>query len=175
VAVAIGATAVVILTVDYGRLPYISLTVAFSFAAYGFLKKKAQLGAVEALGAETLLLTPVALAYLIGLQISGSLSFGHEGWSNGLLLAGTGVVTAIPLLMFGGAATRLSLTTLGLLQYLGPILQFIFGLLVFDEAMSTARWVGFVLVWLALVIFTVDAVTGRRRVAVDVACEAAAA
>lgn len=175
IAVGIGALAVVILTLDYGRLPYISLTVAFSFATYGFLKKKAQLGAVEALGAETLLLTPVALAYLIGLQVSGSLAFGHVGWSNGLLLAGTGVITAIPLLMFGGAATRLSLTTLGLLQYLGPILQFVFGLLVFDETMSSARWVGFVLVWIALVIFTVDAVTGRRRVAVEVACEAAAA
>jgi chloramphenicol-sensitive protein RarD len=164
VAVAIGAVAVVILTVDYGRLPYVALTVAFSFATYGFLKKKAQLGAVEALGAETLLLTPVALAYLGFLEANGTLSFGHQGVPNALLLAGTGIVTAIPLLMFGGAATRLRLTSIGLLQYLAPILQFVFGLLLFHEPMGTARWIGFVLVWIALVIFTVDVLGGRRRV-----------
>ena len=163
VAVAIGAVAVVILTVDYGRLPYVALTVAFSFATYGFLKKKAQLGAVEALGVETLLLTPVALAYLGVLEANGTLSFGHEGLPNALLLAGTGIITAIPLLLFGGAATRLRLTSIGLLQYLAPILQFIFGLLLFQEAMTTSRWIGFVLVWIALVIFTVDVLSGRRR------------
>jgi len=174
VAVAIGAVAVVVLTVDYGRLPYVALVVAASFAAYGFLKKRAQLGAVESLAVETALLSPVAIAYLAFLQVSGGLAFGHEGTVNALLLVGTGVVTAVPLLMFGGAATRLSLTTLGLLQYLGPILQFVFGLLVFDEHMSAARWAGFVLVWLALVLFTTDAVTSRRRVlrraAENVAC-----
>lgn len=175
IAVGLGALAVVIIAVDYGRLPWISLTVAFSFATYGFLKKKAGLGAVEALGAETLLLTPVALAYLIGLQLAGSLSFGHEGTTNALLLAGTGVVTAIPLLMFGGSAVRLPLSTLGLLQYLAPILQFMFGLLLFDEQMSTARWVGFVLVWIALVVFTADALGGRRRRSLDVAAQASAA
>ena len=164
IAVAIGAVAVVILTVDYGRLPYVALTVAFSFATYGFLKKKAQLGAVEALGAETLLLTPIALAYLGVLQANGTLSFGHQGVPNALLLAGTGVVTAIPLLMFGGAATRLRLTSVGLLQYLAPILQFVFGLLIFHEPMGTARWIGFVLVWIALVIFTIDVLGGRRRI-----------
>ncbi len=163
-AVAIGAVAVVILTVDYGRLPYVALTVAFSFATYGFLKKKAQLGAVEALGAETLLLTPIALTYLGVLEANGTLSFGHEGVPNALLLAGTGIITAIPLLLFGGAATRLRLTSIGLLQYLAPVLQFIFGLLLFHEPMGTARWVGFVLVWIALVIFTVDVLSGRRRV-----------
>lgn len=164
VAVAIGAVAVVILTVDYGRLPWVALTVAFSFATYGFLKKKAQLGAVEALGAETLLLTPIAFAYLGVLQANGSLAFGHEGVPNALLLAGTGIITAIPLLMFGGAATRLRLTSIGLLQYLAPILQFVFGVLLFQEPMGTARWIGFVLVWIALVIFTVDVLRGRRRV-----------
>ncbi len=164
VAVAIGTVAVVILTVDYGRLPYVALTVAFSFATYGFLKKKAQLGAVEALGAETLLLTPIAFAYLGFLEANGTLSFGHEGWVNALLLAGTGIITAIPLLLFGGAATRLRLTSIGLLQYLAPILQFIFGLVLFHEAMTTARWIGFVLVWIALVIFTIDVLGGRRRV-----------
>jgi chloramphenicol-sensitive protein RarD len=163
VAVGIGAVAVVILTFDYGRLPYVALTVAFSFGTYGFLKKKAQLGAVEALGMETLLLTPVALAYLLVLEANGTLAFGHEGLPNALLLAGTGIVTAIPLLLFGGAATRLNLTTIGLLQYLAPTLQFVFGLLIFDEPMDSARWIGFVLVWIALLIFTVDVLRGGRR------------
>jgi chloramphenicol-sensitive protein RarD len=163
VAVAIGALAVVILTVDYGRLPYVALTVAFSFATYGYLKKQANLGAVEALGAETLILTPVALAYLGILEANGTLAFGHEGASNALLLAGTGVITTIPLLLFGGGATRLRLSSMGLLQYLAPTLQFVFGLLIFHEPMGSARWVGFVLVWIALVIFTVDILSGGRR------------
>jgi chloramphenicol-sensitive protein RarD len=164
VAVAVGTLAVVVLTVDYGRLPWIALLVAFSFASYGFLKKKADLGAFEGLGMETAILFPVALAFLIALQLRGDLTFGHEGPGNMVLLAGTGLVTAIPLLLFGAAATRLSLSTIGILQYLGPILQFMTGLLIFDEEMTGPRWVGFVIVWLALVIFTVDAITHRRRV-----------
>ncbi|MEH3033364.1 MAG: EamA family transporter RarD [Aeromicrobium erythreum] len=162
-AVAVGAVAVVVLTVDYGRPPWIALLVAGSFAIYGFLKKRADLGAFEGLGMETLILAPLAIAYLVALQVTGDLTFGHAGWGNAMLLAGTGVVTAIPLLLFGAAATRLSLTTIGLLQYLGPVLQFVLGLLVFGEDMSPARWVGFVLVWSALVVFTVDAVRSRRR------------
>ncbi|WP_254052200.1 EamA family transporter RarD [Aeromicrobium sp. A1-2] len=162
-AVGIGIIAVVVLTVDYGRLPWVALLVAFSFASYGFLKKKANLGAFEGLGMETLILFPVALAFLAVLQLRSELTFGHAGPGNVALLIGTGVVTAIPLLLFGAAATRLSLTTIGLLQYLGPIIQFIVGLTIFGEAMSTARWVGFVLVWSALVIFTIDAIRGRRR------------
>lgn len=162
-AVGIGFLAVVILTVDYGHLPYIALALAFSFAAYGFLKKKADIGAVEGLTMETAILAPVALGYLIWLQANGTLTFGHAGISNMALLALTGVITAIPLLMFGGAATRLSLTTLGLLQYLGPIVQFILGLLFFHEHMTNPRWIGFFLVWMALVIFTTDAIAHHRR------------
>ncbi|MGJ9413244.1 EamA family transporter RarD [Aeromicrobium sp. CF4.19] len=163
-AVAVGAVAVVVLTLDYGRLPWIALLVAGSFAAYGFLKKRASLGAFEGLGMETLILAPVALAFLVALELRDELAFAHEGTANMALLVGTGVVTAIPLLMFGAAATRLSLTSIGLLQYLGPVLQFILGLVVFGEAMTTARWIGFVLVWSALVVFTVDAILNRRRV-----------
>ena len=163
-AIAIGASAVVVLTVDYGRLPWIALMVAFSFAAYGFLKKKADLGAFEGLGMETAILFPVALTFLVVLQLRGSLTFGHDGPANVVLLIGTGVVTAIPLLLFGAAATRLSLTTIGLLQYLGPIIQFIVGLTIFGEDMTAARWAGFVIVWLALVVFTTDAIVHRRRV-----------
>lgn len=163
-AVGIGSLAVIILTVDYGRLPYVALALALSFAAYGFLKKQADIGAVEGLTMETAILSPVALGYLIWLQVDGSLTFGHAGVGNVALLAATGVVTAIPLLMFGGAATRLSLTTLGLLQYLGPIVQFILGLLVFHEHMTSPRWMGFLLVWAALVVFTTDALAHHRRV-----------
>ncbi|WP_371811243.1 EamA family transporter RarD [Aeromicrobium sp. CFBP 8757] len=163
VAIAIGASAVVVLTVDYGRLPWVALLVAFSFAIYGFLKKKADLGAFEGLGMETAILFPVALAFLVALQLRGQLTFGHDGPGNAALLIGTGVVTAIPLLLFGAAATRLSLTTIGLLQYLGPIIQFLVGLTIFGEDMTAARWAGFVLVWLALVIFTADALNNRRR------------
>lgn len=162
-ALGVGFVAVAILTVDYGRLPIIALGLAFSFGTYGFLKKKANIGAVEGLTMETAMLAPVALIFLVGLQFQDSLTFGHEGLPNALLLALTGVVTAIPLLLFSGAATRLSLTTVGLLQYLGPIVQFILGLFVFHELMTTARWAGFVLVWLALVIFTADALSHHRR------------
>ncbi|GEO88404.1 protein RarD [Aeromicrobium flavum] len=162
-AVALGTLAVVVLTVDYGRPPWIALLLATSFATYGFLKKRANLGTVEALSVETTILTPFALAYLVFLQVGGTLTFGHEGALNTTLLICTGVVTAIPLLMFGAAATRLSLTTIGILQYLGPILQFVFGLTIFDEEMGTARWIGFVMVWAALVIFTSDALHTRRR------------
>lgn len=162
-AVGVGAVAVAVLTFDYGRPPWIALLLAGSFATYGFLKKQAQLGALESLGAETLLLTPVALAFLLWLEATGSGTFGHAGATNAALLVSTGIVTAIPLLLFGGAATRLSLTTLGILQYLGPALQFVFGLLIFREPMSGAAWIGFLLVWLALVIFTVDGLRSHRR------------
>ena len=162
-AVAIGALAVVVLAIDYGRPPWIALLVAFSFATYGFLKKKANLGAFEGLGMETLILFPVAVAFLVALQLRGDLTFGHAGPGNAVLLIGTGVVTAIPLLLFGAAATRLSLTTIGILQYLGPVIQFITGLTIFDEDMTGARWIGFILVWLALVVFSTDMLRSRRR------------
>jgi chloramphenicol-sensitive protein RarD len=162
-AVGVGAVAVAVLTWDYGRPPWIALLLAGSFATYGFLKKQARLGALESLGAETLLLTPVAVAFLLSLEATGRGTFGHAGAENAALLVSTGLVTAIPLLLFGGAATRLSLSTLGILQYLGPALQFVFGLTIFHEPMTEAAWVGFVLVWLALVIFTVDGLRSHRR------------
>lgn len=163
VAVGLGILAVVVLTVDYGRPPWVALVLATTFATYGFLKKRANLGTIEALSVETTILTPFAIAFLVLLGVQGTLTFGHEGALNTVLLMGTGIVTAIPLLMFGAAAIRLSLTTIGILQYLGPILQFIFGLTIFGEHMGTARWIGFVMVWSALVIFTYDAMRTRRR------------
>jgi chloramphenicol-sensitive protein RarD len=160
--VGLAAVAVVVLTIDYGRLPWIALVLATSFATYGVMKKTVNGGAVETLTIESAILTPIALAYLIFLQARGELTFGHLGWVHSLLLVATGLVTAVPLLFFAAATTRLPLSTLGLLQYLAPTLQFLLGILYFHEQMSTGRWVGFGLVWLALMIMTGE---GLRRAA----------
>ncbi|MGH1563684.1 EamA family transporter RarD [Mumia sp. DW29H23] len=168
-ALALAFVAILELTWEYGHLPVIALTLAFSFGVYGLLKKKAGIGAVEGLALETVAVAPFALAYLGYLAATGASTFGNEGVGHALLLASTGVVTAVPLLLFGGAATRLSLTTLGLLQYLAPILQFLLGVLVMHEAMTTGRWVGFVLVWVALVLITVEATQHHRRTLRDAA------
>ena len=172
VSVGLAALAVVVLTVDYGRLPWIALVLAASFATYGVIKKQVNGGAVETLTVESALLTPVALGYLIFLQSAGTLTFGHLGGAHTLLLVATGLVTVVPLLFFTAAATRLPLSTLGLLQYLAPTLQFLLGVLYFGEDMSTARWIGFALVWLALVILTAfgirQAQLARRPVAESV-------
>jgi chloramphenicol-sensitive protein RarD len=163
VALGVAGLAVVVLTVDYGRLPYIALVLAFSFGTYGLLKKTANVGAVESLAVETSAIAPLAAVYLGWLVVTGSSTFGSEGAGHALLLSSTGIVTAIPLICFGAAATRVSMTTLGLLQYLAPVLQFALGVFVLDEAMPTSRWVGFVLVWIALVVFTVEATNHHRR------------
>ncbi|MBW9204614.1 EamA family transporter RarD [Mumia sp. zg.B53] len=162
-ALALALAAVVELTWEYGRLPVIALTLALSFGVYGLMKKQAAIGAVEGLALETFALAPVAAAYLGYLAVTGALAFGSHGLGHALLLASTGLVTAVPLLLFGGAATRLTLTALGLLQYLAPILQFAVGVFVFHEAMTTGRWVGFALVWAALVLITVEATRHHRR------------
>lgn len=163
VAIALAVVAVVLLTVEHGRLPWVALTLAFSFGTYGLMKKQAGVGAVEGLTLETLLLAPLALAYVGWAEFDGTAVFGHDGTVNMLLLAGAGAITATPLLLFGGAATRVSLTTLGLLQYIAPTMHFALGILVFDEAMTTARWIGFALVWLALAILTAESMLNRRH------------
>ena len=162
-ALGIAAVAVVGLTVEYGRPPWVALTLAFSFAMYGLAKKKANVGAVESLTVETLVLAPVAACYILWMAGQGSSTFGTEGYAHAALLVATGVVTAVPLICFGAAATRVSMTTIGLLQYLAPTIQFALGVLLFREDMPVMRWVGFGLVWVALVIFTYEAVTHRRR------------
>jgi chloramphenicol-sensitive protein RarD len=162
VCVGLAALAVVILTFDYGRLPWIALVLATTFATYGLLKKRLNAGAVDTLTVESAILTPVALGYLIYLQLNGRLTFGHLGWGHSLLLMAAGIVTVVPLLCFAAAATRLPLSTLGLLQYIAPTLQFLLGVLYFGEHMSPARWIGFALVWLALVILTADGIRRAR-------------
>jgi chloramphenicol-sensitive protein RarD len=163
VAMGIASLAVVVLTVDYGRLPYIALVLAFSFGTYGLLKKTADVGAVESLAVETSVVAPLAAVYLGWLVASGDSTFGGEGVGHSLLLASAGVVTAVPLICFGAAATRIPMTTLGLLQYLAPILQFATGVFLYGEDMPASRWVGFGLVWVALVVFTLEANAYRRR------------
>jgi chloramphenicol-sensitive protein RarD len=163
VAMGIATSAVVVLTLDYGRLPYVALVLAVSFGSYGLCKKTANVGATESLTLETAVIAPVALAYVLVLGASGSSNFGDHGAGHTLLFLSTGIVTAIPLICFGGAATRVSMVTLGLLQYLAPILQFALGVLWYHEDMPAGRWIGFVLVWIALAIFTVEAINHRRR------------
>jgi len=162
-ALGLGAVAVVVLTVDYGRPPWLALMLAFSFATYGFVKKKVAIGAVESLGVETALLALPALAYLGWLTVAGQATFGTEGGGHVLLLVLAGPVTAVPLLLFGAAARRLPLSLLGLLQYLAPVLQFAFGVLLFHEPMPPARLAGFALVWAALVVLTADGLRAARR------------
>lgn len=163
VALGIAFVAVLGLTVEYGRPPWVALALAFSFAFYGLAKKKANTGAVESLTVETMVLAPVAAGYIWWLSSQGVSTFGTEGVGHAALLMTTGVVTAIPLICFGAAATRIPMTTIGLLQYLAPTIQFALGVLLFREDMPAMRWGGFILVWVALAIFTYEAITYRRK------------
>lgn len=162
-AVGIASLAIVVLTLDYGRLPWIALSLAGSFAGYGFLKKQVSAGAMETLAIETAVLAGPALITLLVLTEQSRLVFGHHGAGNAALLAGTGVVTAIPLLLFGAGARRLPLTSMGLLQYLAPVLQFAVGVGIRHEPLPPARLVGFGLVWVALLILSADALRRQRR------------
>ncbi|MFF9164659.1 EamA family transporter RarD [Streptomyces longwoodensis] len=162
-AVGVTAVAVIVLTVGYGRPPWISLCLAFSFATYGLVKKKVNLGGVESLAAETAIQFLPAMAYLTWLSTRGESTFTSEGAGHSALLAATGVVTAIPLVCFGAAAIRVPLSTLGLLQYLAPVFQFLLGIAYFHEEMPAERWAGFALVWLALSMLTWDALRTARR------------
>ncbi|MFH7337792.1 EamA family transporter RarD [Streptomyces sp. KHY 26] len=162
-AVATGFAAVVVLTIGYGRPPWISLCLAFSFATYGLVKKKVALGGVESLAAETAIQFLPALGYLLWLGAHGGSSFTTEGAGHAALLASTGLVTALPLVCFGAAAIRVPLSTLGLLQYLAPLFQFVLGILYFHEAMPPERWAGFALVWVALLLLTANALHSARR------------
>ncbi|MEU7840342.1 EamA family transporter RarD [Micromonospora sp. NPDC049114] len=163
VALGIGASAVAVLAVDYGRLPWLALSLAFSFAGYGLIKKQLGLPAAEGLFVESAVLALPALGYLAWLSRHGGLTFGHVSAGHTALLVLAGAATAIPLLLFAGAANRLPLTGLGMIQYLAPILQLACGVLIFHEPMPPARLAGFALVWLALVVFTADAIRQARH------------
>lgn len=164
--------AVVVLTVENGSPPWIALVLAFSFGTYGLLKKTAGVGAVEGLAIETGVLLPVAAAYVAFLGVTGAGTFGSEGPAHMALLAGAGIVTAVPLLLFGAAASRVPLTTLGMLQYFAPTVQFLLGVTLFAEPLPPVKLLGFVLVWAALVLFTSDVVRHHRRQRIAVAVPA---
>ena len=156
-AVAIAAAGVLFIAVDAHALPWIGLTLGITFSVYGMLKKMADVDAVESLTIETILLILPAASYLIFLWTQGTLAFGSNGISQGIFTLLAGVATAVPLLAFGAAAVRIPYSTMGIVQYISPSLQFIVGYLIYHEGMTVGRWVGFGIVWLALAIFSIDA------------------
>lgn len=164
-ALGFGTVAVAVITIDYGRPPWIALSLATSFALYGYMKKLigAHLGALESMTIETIVLTPFALAGIAWFQITGNGTFLSEGPSHTLLIMASGVATAVPLILFSAAASRIPLTTMGLLQYLAPVGQFLVGVLVFNEVVPGPRWIGFGLVWIGLATLTIDMFTRAQR------------
>ncbi|WP_155369003.1 EamA family transporter RarD [Catellatospora vulcania] len=162
-AVGVGTVAVLVLAVDYGRPPWIALILAFSFALYGLTKKRLALPPADGLFVESAGLALPALAALGWLAFAGDLTFGQVGAGHAVLLAAAGGITVIPLLMFAGAANRIPLTGLGMLQYVAPTLQLALGVFAFHEPMPATRLFGFGLVWLALAVFTWDGLRNARR------------
>ena len=163
IAVGLGAVAVVVIAVGGGAVPYIAIGLALSFATYGLVKKVVPLHPTESLTAEGLVLVVPAVTYLVVLQATGTSTLTGHGTGHVLLLLTTGLVTVGPLLAFAAAARALPLSVLGLLQYLTPTVQFLLGVLYFDEQMPPARWIGFGLVWAALAVLTTDALRRRRE------------
>ncbi|HSF80846.1 MAG TPA: EamA family transporter RarD [Anaerolineales bacterium] len=161
--VGLAAAGVIYLTVSFGALPWIALALAFTFGLYALIKKISPLEALAGLTLETGLLFLPAAGYLVYLGSQGEGSFGHLGWSLDLLLAFAGIVTAVPLLLFATAARRIPLWMVGLLQYIAPTCQFLLGILVYREPFSQVRLVGFVVIWIALVVFTLEGFLARHR------------
>jgi chloramphenicol-sensitive protein RarD len=163
VAVGIAAVGVTILTIDYGRLPWVAISLALSWGTYGLVKKKLDLGALDGLAIETLIsLIPYA-GYLLYLGKQGTGQFGHTPGLT-ILLISAGAVTAIPLLLFNGSTTRLPYSIIGLLQYITPTIQFSIGVWINHEDMPLARWIGFLVIWLALIALGTDLVKSSRTV-----------
>ena len=162
-AVSIATFGVLVLTFDYGRLPWIALALAVSWGSYGLIKKQLGLGALEGLAIETFISSFFYLAYLVYIGNQGTGQFG-QSWGLTVLLISAGAVTAIPLLLFNGSTNRLPFTTIGLLQYITPTLQFSIGVWVLNEDMPTARWIGFLIIWAALVTLAIDLIRSSRTV-----------
>ncbi|QVQ52132.1 EamA family transporter RarD [Spiractinospora alimapuensis] len=163
IAVGLGAVAVTVLAIDYGRLPWFALVLAFSFGTYGLIKKHVNTGAAQSLAVESALLAVPAAGFLVFLRVTEADSFGDAGPYHLPLLAAAGLITLLPMLLFTGAATRVPLSSLGVMQYIAPSMQFLLGITVFAEEMPLSRWVGFVIVWAALSLFTWDALRRARR------------
>ncbi|MCX6465585.1 MAG: EamA family transporter RarD [Pseudonocardiales bacterium] len=163
VAVGLATAAVVVIAVENGRPPLLALALAASFGLYGLIKRTVPVGATAGLTAEGLALGPVALAVIVWFQLTGVGTLVSLGPGHLLLLLAAGPATALPLLLYGIAARRVPLSTIGVLMYLNPTLQFLWGVLVVGEEMAPTRWIGFVLVWVALAVFTTDLVRATRR------------
>jgi chloramphenicol-sensitive protein RarD len=160
--IALAAAGVIYLTISYGSLPWIALTLAASFGLYGLIKKLAPLGSLHGLALETGILLLPASIYLLSVESTGAGAFLEGTPMLKLLLVGAGVATTLPLLMFASAARRIPLGLVGILQYITPTLQFLLGALVYDEPLATGRLVGFVVVWVALALFVIEGVVVRR-------------
>ncbi len=163
-AVSIAAIGVLYLTISYGTLPWIALALAFSFGLYGLSKKTSALDSVKGLTLETGILSIPAFAFLFILEFEGLNVFGHQSAFITLMLILLGLVTALPLLLFGGAAQSINLSTLGLLQYIAPTGQFLIGVFVYHEPFTQARLIGFSIIWLALIVFTAEGLTHKRHI-----------
>jgi chloramphenicol-sensitive protein RarD len=162
VAVGVALVAVVVLTVDSGRPPWIALSLAGSFGLYGLMKKLVRVAPAPGLFVETAVVVVPALVLLGVLEARGSGHFGHAGAGNAVLLMSSGIATAVPLLLFAAATRRVPLSTIGLLQYVTPLLQLAVGVFVRHEPMPPARLAGFVIVWVALAVFTADSLRQAR-------------
>jgi chloramphenicol-sensitive protein RarD len=163
IAIGLAAAGVLYLTALYGSLPWIALVLALSFGSYGLVKKKGLLGSVHGLALETAILTPLAIAYLMYVQRSDQGALLHGGLRSDLLLLGTGAVTTIPLLFFASAVQRIPLSLLGVLQYIAPTMQFLLGVLLYREPFTPAQFVGFAMVWAALIVLGVEGFLVHRR------------
>lgn len=164
IAIGLAGVGVVYLTVMLGRLPWIALVLAFSFATYSVIKKKAALGAIEGLTVETTLMVPLAGGYLVWLMVTAQAHLFTDGVQTDVLLLCSGIATGLPLILFAGAVKRLTLTTIGLLQYFAPTIQFLLGVLVYGEPMEATRLMGFAFIWTGLMVFSVEGIlTARRR------------
>lgn len=165
IAIGFAGLAVIVIIVAYGSFPWIALTLAASFGTYGLVKKQIgpRVDAISGLTLESLWLTPIALIQLVVVAATTGLVFGTQGAGHTVLVTLAGVVTAVPLLLFAAGARRAPLTVIGLLQFVAPILQFVTGAWILHEPMPLERWIGFALVWVALVVLSVDSVVSSRR------------
>jgi chloramphenicol-sensitive protein RarD len=163
VPIGLAAIGVLYLTLQYGSLPWIALALAFSFGMYGLIKKIAPLGALHGVTLETGVLFLPALSYLVYVESQSTGAFGHLGWDVTLLLALSGIITALPLLLFASAAQAIPLVLVGILQYIAPTVQFLLGVFLYQEPFTLTLLVGFIIIWLALLIFTMEGVYTRRK------------
>ncbi|GAB6171264.1 EamA family transporter RarD [Paradesulfitobacterium aromaticivorans] len=152
----IALAGVAIITLEYGKVPWVSLALALSFALYGLVKKLMNLDSLTGLALETVMVTPVALAFLLTRQLNGSGVFGHLPWGTTVLLLASGAITALPLFWFANGAKRIPLSTMGFIQYLSPSLQLIMGVLVFGEPFTQLDLISFSLIWISLALYTVS-------------------